>query len=103
MSVLLTSSTFPSLFDCVLLPGFDPDDPREQGGLICSPVPVQEIDRPIVCRFRPKLFHELSPAVHPVDCLLRLCCHRQETEDNLLSRFRCSRCQAVVSDQFLAR
>lgn len=57
---------------------------------------------PLVCRFRSKLLHELSPTVHPVNCLLRLCVLRQETGNNILPRFRRPRCEAVVSDQFLA-
>jgi hypothetical protein len=93
----------PSLVDCMLLPGLDPDDPREQGRPVRLPASTQEIDRPVVCRFRPKLFHELSPIVHPVDCLLRLCRLCQETGDNIIPRFRRSRRQAVVPNQLLAR
>ena len=71
----------------MLLSGFNLDDPREQGHPARSPVPTQEIDRPLVCRFRSKLFHELSPIVHPVNCLLRLRVLRQETGNNIISRF----------------
>ena len=88
VSVPLTFYAFPSPFDCMLLPGLNLDDSREQGRPICSPSSIQEINRPLVCRFGSKLFHELPPIVHPVVCLLRLRFVRQEDGNNILSRFR---------------
>ena len=74
MSTHLISSDSPSRSDCMLLSGLDSDDACEQGRLIRSSALMQEIDTPIVRRIRPKLFHELPPAMHPVICLLRLRC-----------------------------
>lgn len=60
----------------MLLFGLNSDDPCEQGWSIQSCALVQEADISVVRRVRSKLLHELPSAVHPVNCLLRVCYNR---------------------------
>ena len=76
VSINLTLSESPSPPDCMLLFGLNSDDPCEQGRLIQSYALVQEADISVVRRFGAKLLHELPSAVHPINCLLRVCYNR---------------------------
>jgi hypothetical protein len=103
----LAASSTAGMFSC-LLPRANPAHVHQVLSIVCYcaasilmtlvnkvvdvfPTPDREIDGSVVRRFRSKLFHELPPIVHPIDCLLplrRLC---KETGGHILPGFRRSR------------